>query len=448
MSKNSHLPICDAEADAAFAALARFDHVVLAVSGGPDSLALMVLAAEWRARSPNSKPFLSVATVDHGLRPGSGDEADAVGAEARRRGLSHVTLIWDGPKPASGLPMAAREARYRLLEDHACAAGADRIAIVTAHHRDDQAETFAMRLARGAGIDGLAGMQAERPLRDGSPVMLVRPFLAFPKSRLVATLHARGIRYAEDPTNSDHRYERPRVRSLLAALDAAGLTPEAIAVSARRLNNAREALAYAEKQFVATLDLSFGNEVFARFDRQAFEAGPAFLRQKTIARLIDRYGGASPPPQLAEAEDLVARMQRDGGTTATLGGTMISCGPRFVRVWREVGRLDHAEHVLASGETKIWDHRFALRFSADEREADGGARVTVKPLGEKGYGAISSWLQPGRRPPTRAAFALPSFWSGDLLLAAPSLAPFVRLGAPWLDPNGCDLNPLATSTGI
>ncbi|MET0408077.1 MAG: tRNA lysidine(34) synthetase TilS [Hyphomicrobium sp.] len=439
------------EADAAFAGLEAFDRVVLAVSGGPDSMALMVLAAEWRARMPSDAPLLSVATVDHGLRPESHAEAELVAEEARRLGLAHTTIPWNGEKPSTGLPAAARDARYRLLTDHAGTLGGGRMAIVTAHHRDDQAETFAMRLARGAGIDGLAGMRSERPVHGGLPIMLVRPLLAFSKERLVATLAARGIAYAEDTTNSDRRYERARVRSLASRFAGVGLSADAIATSARRLGEARDALSYAERCFVASLDISFGNEVFARLDRKAFEAGPIFLRQKIIARLIARYGGASPSPQLCEVEDLVARMQREGASAATLGGAMISTGSRFIRVWREVGRLDPAEVTLTPGVAQVWDGRFVVRWAGHAARYSGrhnSNSVIVKPLGKGGYASIVGSLAPGHRPPTRASLAVPAFWTGGRLLAAPSLAPFAQLDGPPLDPGGYELAALADNAAF
>lgn len=447
----SELPVSDAEADAAFASLARFDRVILAVSGGPDSMALMVLAAAWRARvAASAGPRISVVTVDHGLRAESRSEAEIVGEVARSLGLAHEILTWNGPKPHTGLPMAAREARYRLLEDYALASGGESTAVVTAHHRDDQAETFAMRLARGAGLDGLSGMRSERALRDGSPVVLARPLLDVSKSRLIATLTARGIIYSLDPTNSDLRYERARVRSLLSALECAGLSPQALSTSARRLGDAREALDYAERIFTASLSLSFGNEVFATLDRRAFEAGPAFLRQKLMTRLIARYGGASPKPQLSEIEELVARMQRDGASAATLGGVEISCGTRAIRVWREAGRLQKTEVALPSGATHIWDGRFVLRWWAETaqlpvRQENDTAVLTLKPLGQKGYAAVVPRLARGRRPPARAASALPSFWAGDELVAVPSLAAFAAADAPPLDPAGFELTALTAA---
>jgi tRNA(Ile)-lysidine synthase len=230
--------------------------------------------------------------------------------------------------------------------------------------------------------------------------------------------------------------------------EAAGFSSNAIATSARRLGEARDALSYAERMFAASLGLSFGNEVFARLDREAFEHGPALLRQRVIARLIDRYGGDSPAPQLSEIEDLVARMQRDGGSGATLGGAVISVGPRFIRVWREAGRLDHSELCIFPGEEIIWDRRFLLRRNGPESSLEGVSQtdsVIVRPLGERGHASVLARLDPTKRPPARAIFALPSFWRGGDLVAAPSLAPFSRLDVPPLDPAGFEIVPLAPS---
>jgi tRNA(Ile)-lysidine synthase len=440
MTHEAQLPVALAEASDAFAHIASFDNAILAVSGGPDSMALLVLAAECFARSGERAPLLSVATVDHGLRPESAAEAAFVADEARRLGLPHTTLRWASEKPATGIAAAARRARYQLLEEHARSFPAARVAIVTAHHLDDQAETFAMRLARGAGVAGLAAMAPERPLAEGSPIRLVRPFLTFPKSRLVATLEARGVRFFNDPTNEDERYERARIRQLLPALDAVGITSSALATSAGRLGEAEAALRYAEERFIATLDLSFGNEVFASLKTSAFCEGPSLLRQRVLARLVARYGGASQRPQLSEIEDLAARLQSEIRCTATLGGAMISSGSRFIRVWREAGRLAQSEFELNPGESRAWDNRFIV-----SRTPDAQGPVSIKPLGAANYLKIASRLVRRRRPPARAAHALPSFWSGRDLIAVPSLAPFMVVSEPPVEESGCSLKILALS---
>src|SRR5262249_29823831 len=144
---------------------------------------------------------IHVATVDHGLRPGSDREAAWVAARASELGLPHRVLPWVGPKPRTGRQDAARRARYALLAEHAGRLPPP-VAIVVAHHLDDQAETLLMRLGRGSGLDGLAGMKPVRPhagddeyprLPDGADIRIVRPFLAITKARLVATLRDRGL---------------------------------------------------------------------------------------------------------------------------------------------------------------------------------------------------------------------------------------------------------------
>ncbi len=191
----------DDEANALFGGLEELPGLVLAVSGGPDSTALLVLAARWAKRLKRA-PKLVAVTIDHGLRPEAAREAAAVKRLARRLGVPHRTLHWRGKKPKSGLQEAARIARYRLL---AQAASRDGYAhILTAHTLDDQAETVLFRLARGSGVIGLAGMAHASPLPSSgeSDIFLLRPLLLLPKARLIATLQAAGIAYSDDPTQS------------------------------------------------------------------------------------------------------------------------------------------------------------------------------------------------------------------------------------------------------
>jgi tRNA(Ile)-lysidine synthase len=189
--------VCAAEAKRLFDPLAHACSLVLAVSGGPDSTALLVLAARWRA-ARRQAPNLLAVTIDHGLRPQSAREALAVKRLARSLGVPHRILRWQGRKPRTGLQEAARAARYRLLADFARAAKADHI--LTAHTLDDQAETVLMRMSRGSGMRGLAAMRKVAPLpvacsprRRAHGVVLVRPLLEIPKARLVATLKHAGI---------------------------------------------------------------------------------------------------------------------------------------------------------------------------------------------------------------------------------------------------------------
>ena len=198
---------------------------MLAVSGGPDSTALLWLAARWRdgLREP---PKLIAVTVDHGLRKESAREALAVKRLAEELKVEHRTLRWTGRKPKTGIQEAARDARYRLLGEVARAAGARYV--VTAHTLDDQAETVLFRLARGSGVEracaGCAGLTAFRAPARSRRTWSGR--CSVPKSRLIATLDAAKVAFAIDPSNCDPRFTRPRLRELMRSLAQEGLTAE------------------------------------------------------------------------------------------------------------------------------------------------------------------------------------------------------------------------------
>jgi len=207
----------------------------VAVSGGPDSLALLVLAVA-------SRPGLvEAATVDHALRPEARKEAKMVGAVCGRLGVPHTILTVEWPeKPETGIQEKARMARYRLLGDWAMNSGL--AAVLTGHHLDDQAETFIMRLIRGAGVKGLAGMRRATPV-PGSELALLRPLLGWRRSELEQLCGDAGLTPATDPSNEDEGFERVRVRRALG--EAEWLDPKSIALSARNLADADSALRWA-----------------------------------------------------------------------------------------------------------------------------------------------------------------------------------------------------------
>jgi tRNA(Ile)-lysidine synthase len=234
----------DDEANLVFRGLENAHGLILAVSGGPDSTALMILAARWAKRLERA-PKLIAVTVDHGLRAEAAREAAAVKRLAKALGVAHRTLRWRGKKPKSGLQEAARVARYRLLADVAVRAGYGHI--LTAHTLDDQAETILFRLARGSGLTGLAGMARALPLPIGAraSLFLVRPLLHLPKARLVATLKAERIGFSDDPSNQDPRFARARLRGLMPDLAREGLDARGLARLAARVRRAEAAIEFA-----------------------------------------------------------------------------------------------------------------------------------------------------------------------------------------------------------
>ena len=236
MPDDDNFPISAQDAKRLFADWKAAPAIVLAVSGGPDSIALMWLAARWRGALTRG-PRLIAVTVDHGLRPEAAREAREVKRLARTLDLTHRTMRWTGTKPKTGLPAAARAARYRLLVQAARASGATHI--LTAHTRDDQAETLLMRLLRGSGIAGLAAMARESE-RDG--VLLARPLLQVSKSQLIATLKKAKLGFADDPSNRDMNFARPRLRAVMPVLAAEGGDARSLARLAARLARANAAV--------------------------------------------------------------------------------------------------------------------------------------------------------------------------------------------------------------
>ena len=299
----SALPISREEAKAFFADWKRVPALVLAVSGGPDSVALMWLAARWR-RAMTRGPELIAVTVDHGLRREAAREARDVKQLAQALGVAHRTLRWRGQKPGSGLPAAAREARYALLFKAARSCRASHV--LTAHTLDDQAETVLMRLSRGSGIAGLAAMARSSP-REGA--ILARPFLHVPKSRLIATLEKAGVVYADDPTNRDTGFARPRLRALMPALAEEGCDAPNLARLASRLaraNAALELLVDGAERYLALLDHGADR---SGFHAKAFAGLSEEIRVRLLLRTIDRVGHEG-PAELGKVETLLAALDR------------------------------------------------------------------------------------------------------------------------------------------
>lgn len=407
-------PITDGELAALFGCLRSWLLVGLAVSGGPDSLAMLYLYARW-ASTQAGPPRTLVLTVDHQVRAASRLEADTVAAHAKSLRLPHETLLWTGPKPATSFQEKARDARYRLLRERLAREDASPRALLTAHTQDDQAETLLMRLGRGSGLSGLAGIKPQRLMSAEPVVKLVRPLLDLPKARLEATLTALGIPWADDPTNTDQRFERPRLRLSASARRDAGLSNAALAQAAARLARADTALELATDALQSSaVESDLG--VSASIDRKLFEAAPDEIRIRLILRLLGRLGGISPPPQLSEVERLNARWPQLT-RTVTLGGCLLVPGP-VVSIYREPGRVGLPVLDLAPGASIIWDNRFRVSLSPD-----AAAPCTVRSLDAKQWAALNATCEALHRLSPRAALTVPSFWTHDQLVAVPSLGP-------------------------
>ncbi len=312
-------PIAESELSALFDDFANSRKILLAVSGGPDSTALLVLAAKWRAKRGNG-PELIAATVDHKLRAASKNEAKMVAKLAASLGVPHHVLEWKGRKPVTGVQEAARDARFQLFAKLAKETGAG--TLMTAHTRDDQAETVLHRMGRGSGIGGLAGIRRKHA-RDG--LKLARPFLDLPKARLVATLKKLRIPFATDPTNKDTKYLRARLRKLAPLLAKEGITAANLALMAKRLARANEALEMMAEGFVESREQQVDGEALSSIE--ALMVMPEEVSIRILRRLIDKVGHEG-PAELGKVEALYGELLRDyllnRPTKRTLAGAVIS----------------------------------------------------------------------------------------------------------------------------
>lgn len=371
----------------------RPDRLAVAVSGGGDSLALLGLACDW---AEHSTCRIQALTVDHGLRPEAGDEALLVAREAMRMGAQHDTLYWTGWDGKGNLPAAARDARYALMRDFCERHGIG--AILLGHTQDDQAETVLMRLARGSGVDGLSAMSEGRFGRDD----ILRPVLGETRADLRIWLTRQGMRWFEDPTNDDPRYDRVRARRLLMQLAPFGLDAARLAETAASLARARVAL-LARAADVADRIVTDRRGLLI-FDRDGLTGTEEETRLRLLAQGLACLSGAPYKPRLASLTDMLDRaLDGRGGTLQ--GCRLIPCRDSLMMV-REFRAVEGVE-AAADGRAQ-WDRRWRI-------EAPQHPGATLRALGEAG---LSQWDRPAALP-HGAMLSWPGVWRGDRLLAVP-----------------------------
>jgi len=402
-------PIAGAEFARAMAPLGPFGRhprLAVAVSGGADSTALAVLAHAWAGARGGA---IEALIVDHGLRPESAAEAARVAGRLAGLGITASVLRWEGPRRAT--QAAARAARHRLLGARCTEAG---IAfLLLGHHRDDQAETVLMRLARGSGLDGLAAMPVRR---ETAEVAVLRPLLAVPGARLRATLRARGLGWEEDPSNRDPAFARVRLRHLLATLSPEGLSGARLASTAQALGRARAAL---EGDVLALLAAAVRLDPagYAVLDPGPWGAAPAAVAGRALARVLMCVGGRRHPPRSARLDRLVAGLAGEA-RARTLGGCRLMPWRGRLLICREVPRSGAVQRLEGAVH---WDGRFVV--ASGRREGS----LAVRALGADGWAALVAARPAARRTriPYPARLALPAVFDLDGLFAVPHLG-FVR----------------------
>jgi tRNA(Ile)-lysidine synthase len=278
----------------------------LAVSGGPDSMAMLHLAAA------ACSGRIEAATVDHGLRPEAVAEADLVQRACTRLDIPHRILRVAVPAEAS-LQAAARRARYAALASWCRERGL--AALATAHHADDQAETVLMRLARGSGLSGLSGIRASRDLAG---VLLVRPLLGWRRAELAVIVA--DVETVADPSNADLDFDRTHARALLAMIDRQ-IDPLRISASAAHLADADAALSWLVAEAIRTrIERPGQGRIIADL-----EGLPREVRRRILAQLI---GEADSPVDGPTLETAITRLE--GGLHASVGDLKLSPGDRIL----------------------------------------------------------------------------------------------------------------------
>ena len=360
----------------------------LAVSGGGDSMAMLHLAAA-------SGLALRVVTVDHGLRAGAAAEAAGVGRVCAGLGLPHEVLCWhwDG---RGNLQDAARRGRRAVMAGWAQRVGVGAVAL--AHTQDDVAETFLMRLARGAGVDGLSAMAARW---DEAGVVWLRPLLGVSRAELRLYLTGIGAAWVEDPSNDNDRFDRVRMRKAMVGLGDLGLTAARLAEVAGHQAQARQALERAADQAFARCAVVQGNAVrldVATLAREAPEVQRRVLMQATLQLVPSDYAPRGPALQALLGQVLA-------GKAATLAGLRFQVtrtGAWFYREYKAVAGL-------ICGADGLWDGQWRIT-------GDLPAGGEMRALGA-GIAACKAWRATGL--PRGAVMASPALWLGEALLAAP-----------------------------
>ncbi|WP_439560017.1 tRNA lysidine(34) synthetase TilS [Roseinatronobacter sp.] len=372
----------------------------VAVSGGGDSMALLRLAHNWAQQHDKT---LMVATVDHGLRAASAREAAMVARCAARLGLRHDTLQWHGWDGRGNLQDNARQARKHLLSHWARTHALDAVAL--GHTRDDQAETFLMRLARGSGVEGLSGMAA----RDASyGTIWLRPLLATGRAALREYLRAIAQDWIEDPSNLDTRFDRIKARAALDHLAALGLDAQQLAQTAQRLRAARDSLDFlANAQATRILTLDHGDFMF---DADALNALPQDTRTRLLARALQAISANPYRPRL---DALQAALNT--GTRATLHGCLLTRSKTHIRITREYNAVARTRAPLGNA----WDSRWHISpTGAPPEHAQDLHIAALGPAGADQCRPRDIW-----RLPYASLIASPAIWRGTTLIAAPLAMP-------------------------
>ncbi len=411
--------------------LESYPAVALAVSGGADSLAMLYLVAQWQsclkrrvysaqAESQIQKiPKIHVLSVDHGLRKAGAEEAKAVVGQAKELGFQAQVLVWEGESPKTSVQEKARNARYWLCGGY-CVRH-DISIMLTAHQREDQVETFLMRLARGSGVDGLSSIGQQVRMKG---LIVCRPLLDVGKQELKDYLSALDVQWAEDPSNENCDYERVRVRQNIGVLESLNIGGNAVALSVQRLARARKALEFSAMQLYHD-EVLFDPAPLFSFRQDVLENVPEELVIRLLGIILAKMPFSAKSPELAKVERLVSALREGETVVGCLACCEIIVSGGHVYIYPERGRMSDEDStvILEKGRAVVWGRCLTVTL---QRDLEGA--VTARALGKKAFaplrGALSDssdvpeWM---RCVPSSVGATFLSFWMGRQLLAVPSI---------------------------
>ncbi|MBY0272481.1 MAG: tRNA lysidine(34) synthetase TilS [Alphaproteobacteria bacterium] len=318
--------------------------LAIAISGGPDSLALLLLIHDFAIKT---KKKIIALTVDHGLRTSSYKEALYVQKLAHNLGIQHVILKWEMKKPTTRIQEKAREARYDLLLTWC--KNNQVPTLLLGHHQQDQEETFWLRLSSGSGLDGLTGM---KPVIEREGILIYRPLLNFSKERLKATLKAKNQEWIEDPSNESSTYFRGRFR---AHLKEEGLTYERLLAVMMKL---QEDADFINSSLLSSLQnaVKIFEEGYFTLQRDVFEALHPALAKRMISLLIKWFSRVPYPPRSTQVEGVFKKIRE--GQSFTAGRAFWVSKPKEILILREAAAMKEKIPLSSLNKPHLWDNRF------------------------------------------------------------------------------------------
>ena len=349
-------------------------NIGIGVSGGGDSMALLLLSAEW---AHNNNRSLKVVTIDHGLRPGSPSECTYVKNISDKLAIEHTTLKWL-EKPSGNLQNSARGARHKLFSDWT---KIKKVSVVLLGHTlDDNAETIISRLIRGSGIDGLTGISKNKTINS---LTLFRPLITITREDLRRYLQEKEISWIDEPSNYDERFDRVKIRNLLPQLSGVGLTANKLVALSGHMERAKEALNYevfsfAKQNVQQTIwgDLEINLDAFIKTSKE--------YQFRLLAVALRWISGKFYRPRFNSLERLLALLTTGSRLQGmSLMGCIIKCDGEMIKISREFSAIPPP--FLAVKPKFVWEKKWQLVIDLPKLH-----NIKIGPLGKEGIKQIEN----------------------------------------------------------